>query len=218
MTMYTTTNTIREWPVGLLDAVFEAEPGIEKGLPGDFDGSLDYVLSLIPRDRDREILVERYRDRLTMDAISQRHGITRERVRQIIACCLHMMRRPTVRRFLQYGVSGVLAREAQAAAKTARERAQASLEKHLTAQYGKTQAESIVRHSDAMLTPVSGMNLSNRSRHCLYQCGCETAGDIVRMTPQELMAVRNLGQKSYREIVNRLEALGINADKFVAEV
>jgi len=68
--------------------------------------------------------------------------------------------------------------------------------------------------------PVEQMNLSVRTLNCLRRGGIATAGELVGKTEKELMALRNFGQKSKREIEERLEGLGLSlapSDKEVEE-
>ncbi len=57
--------------------------------------------------------------------------------------------------------------------------------------------------------PVEQLNLSVRTMNCLRRGGIATVGELVGKTEKELMALRNFGQKSKREIEERLEGLGL---------
>lgn len=61
--------------------------------PGDFDGSLEYVLCTLT-ERERRVLDFRYKDGLTFEAIGKRFCVTRERVRQIYARALRKLCNP----------------------------------------------------------------------------------------------------------------------------
>ena len=63
------------------------------------------LLAALP-DRARDVLISRYglgksTDKLTLDAIGKKYGITRERVRQIEAKALRKLRHPTRSRKLK---------------------------------------------------------------------------------------------------------------------
>jgi len=58
--------------------------------------------------------------------------------------------------------------------------------------------------------PVEQMNLSVRTLNCLRRGGIATVGVLVSKEEKDLMALRNFGQKSKREIVERLGALGLS--------
>ena len=62
---------------------------------------------------------------------------------------------------------------------------------------------------DLALT-VEELNLSVRSYNCLKREGVNTVADLVQKTEQELMDIRNFGQKSIDEVKAKLEDLGLS--------
>jgi len=58
--------------------------------------------------------------------------------------------------------------------------------------------------------PVEQMNLSVRTLNCLRRGGIATVGALVSKKEKDLMALRNFGMKSKREIDERLESLGLS--------
>lgn len=54
------------------------------------------------------------------------------------------------------------------------------------------------------------LDLSVRSYNCLKRNGLKTVQDLCNMKDSELMTVRNLGKKSYKEIVDKLAAIGLS--------
>lgn len=77
-----TYKTLREWPYGLLDELYGKE-GAEYELPDDFEGTIQYVLCMLPQ-KDREVLKARYEGRLSLEDMAGMFGVTRERIRQVI--------------------------------------------------------------------------------------------------------------------------------------
>ncbi len=57
---------------------------------------------------------------------------------------------------------------------------------------------------------VEQLDLSVRTLNCLRQTGIATVGELVGQSEKDLLALRNFGQKSKREIVERLEELGLS--------
>lgn len=53
------------------------------------------------------------------------------------------------------------------------------------------------------------LNLSVRSYSCLYRHGIHTIQELLRLSPEELRLVRNLGRKSYEEVINSLAQQGL---------
>ena len=58
--------------------------------------------------------------------------------------------------------------------------------------------------------PVEQLNLSVRTMNCLRRGGITTVGELITKGEKELLALRNFGQKSMREIEERLETLGLS--------
>ena len=57
--------------------------------------------------------------------------------------------------------------------------------------------------------PIEELGLSVRTINCLTRAGIKTTDDLVRMTEEELIKVRNLGRKSLEEILITLESVGL---------
>jgi len=57
--------------------------------------------------------------------------------------------------------------------------------------------------------PVEELQLSVRSYNCLKREGVDTVGELVQKTEQELMDIRNFGQKSIDEVKTKLEEMSL---------
>ena len=60
---------------------------------------------------------------------------------------------------------------------------------------------------------IEDLELSVRSFNCLKRAGISTVEDIINMTEQELMKVRNLGKKSLDEVTFKIHSLGLEFAK-----
>ena len=49
-----------------------------------------------------------------------------------------------------------------------------------------------------------------RSYNCLTRAGISSVEELVKMTEEEMMKVRNLGRKSLEEVQQKLEELGLS--------
>ena len=56
---------------------------------------------------------------------------------------------------------------------------------------------------------IEELDLSVRSFNCLKRAGINTVQDLVNTTEEDMMKVRNLGRKSYEEVVNKLTDMGL---------
>ena len=84
------------------------------------------------------------------------------------------------------------------------------------AQLGRPEA-AVVEHgvgrgvalpTDKYNTPIEELNLSVRAYNCLKRSGLMTVGQVLEKSEDELLTLRNFGQKSYDELKSRLIELG----------
>jgi DNA-directed RNA polymerase subunit alpha len=61
-----------------------------------------------------------------------------------------------------------------------------------------------------LATPIEELELSVRSYNCLKREGVQTVGDLVQRTEQDLLDIRNFGQKSIDEVKAKLAAMGLS--------
>ncbi|MEX0786267.1 MAG: DNA-directed RNA polymerase subunit alpha [Dehalococcoidia bacterium] len=62
--------------------------------------------------------------------------------------------------------------------------------------------------ADKYNTPIEELNLSVRAYNCLKRSGLMTVGQVLEKSEDELLTLRNFGQKSYDELKARLIELG----------
>ncbi len=65
--------------------------------------------------------------------------------------------------------------------------------------------------------PVEQLDLSVRTMNCLRRGGISTVGELISKGEQELLALRNFGQKSKQELEERLGVLGLSFTPQVEE-
>ncbi len=58
--------------------------------------------------------------------------------------------------------------------------------------------------------PVEHLDLSIRTMNCLRRGGIATVGELISKKPKDLLQLRNFGQKSFREIEEKLKELGLS--------
>ncbi len=57
---------------------------------------------------------------------------------------------------------------------------------------------------------VDQLDLSVRTMNCLRRGGITTVGELISKKPKELLQLRNFGQKSFQEIQDRLQEMGLS--------
>src|SRR5918992_1260692 len=64
--------------------------------------------------------------------------------------------------------------------------------------------------SGVLAQPIEDMDFTVRSYNCLKREGVATVGDLVQKTEEDLLEIRNFGQKSIDEVKAKLEDLGLS--------
>jgi DNA-directed RNA polymerase subunit alpha len=67
--------------------------------------------------------------------------------------------------------------------------------------------------SGVLAQPIEDMDLTVRSYNCLKREGVATIGDLVQKTEEDLLEIRNFGQKSIDEVKAKLDELGLGLKK-----
>ncbi|MEE8345970.1 MAG: DNA-directed RNA polymerase subunit alpha C-terminal domain-containing protein, partial [Dehalococcoidia bacterium] len=57
--------------------------------------------------------------------------------------------------------------------------------------------------------PIEDLNLSMRAYNCLRRSGLMTVGQVLENSEEELLSLRNFGRKSYDELKDKLNELGL---------
>ena len=67
-----------------------------------------------------------------------------------------------------------------------------------------------VNEDDQLLSlTVEELDLSLRSFNCLKRAGLNTVGEILEMTRDELSKIKNFGKKSFDEVEQKIQDLGL---------
>ena len=67
--------------------------------------------------------------------------------------------------------------------------------------------------SGVLATPIEELDFTVRSYNCLKREGVTTVGELVERTEEDLLEIRNFGQKSIDEVKAKLEELGLGLKK-----
>jgi DNA-directed RNA polymerase subunit alpha len=71
----------------------------------------------------------------------------------------------------------------------------------------ETPAEAAPAYADE---PIEKLDLTVRSLNCLKREGVHTIGDLLNYSLEDLMDIRNFGEKSVIEVKDKIEAMGLN--------
>ena len=156
-------------------------------------------------DRERKVIVRRYRDGDTLEQIGKDFGVVRERIRQIEAKARRKLRHPA-RQGLFMAVTRAQYQELKQDYWELLDRYK-QLRDMLPAE--EQASTGMQDNSDPMAMPIADLDLSVRSYNCLLRAGVKTVGDIAKMSERQMLRIRNFGKKSEDEVLGRLRALGV---------
>lgn len=203
--------------------------------PDNFDEIFADICKTNLSEKQAKILQMRL-EGCNLEEVGKELGVTRERVRQLEVKIYRILRKPSLRRRLELGDDYMNALEEFKSAQTDYDKEYLRVENAkkfgrvqeldtLKAETEKLKAEtdelrnivtSEVSDTElAMLnTPIEGLGLSVRPFNCLIRhfwtvqhIAKPTAYDVSKLTYSELMDVRNLGNKSLKEIVDVMEQM-----------
>ena len=151
----------------------------------DMVAGLEYALSTLP-PRDQKIVQLRYAQKMTYTAIAIEFDVTSERIRTLEHRSIAKLHHPPLIGYIKYGKQGYVER------------------------CKRIEAEKEKRYDeDKYLRRISELNISVRPINRLIAKGYETVKDIVELTEDEIVSIKDLGKKSIVEVAVELESLGI---------
>lgn len=163
-------------------------------------------------EREKAIIISRFKDKKTLQVIGESNGVSRERVRQIEAKALRKLRHPT----RTWNLKTITIAEHNKALENIM-----SLEnenQRLINKYNKLVEAVKTGKAISKLTkeevtniynmPIEELGLSVRAYNCLYRAGILDLGKLLELKIEELVMLRNLGVKTANEIIYTVESRG----------
>lgn len=210
------------WPYNLLDDIVGWPPSgrvkladrWQDVLSPDQNAGLEAALESLT-DREHECILAYYRDGLTLAAVAKLYGVTKERLRQVIAKGIRKMRHPSRFNQIRLGLEGARLKSecTQRGLELARKKQiidslEAELSTREKALTGRTEVLGAAAMEIEESFPLEEMELSVRSYNVLARAGCRTLGDVEALAQAgKLPYLRNMGRKSLMEVLCRLETL-----------
>lgn len=169
--------------------------------------------------REQYFLKDYYEDGRTLDQISQKHHLTRERIRQIIAKGVRKLRHPMLRNLILYGPEYVRNKNPYVAWKQSLTEQLSELEAmqqvievrkaDIAAKKAEVEAAAAEINESANVVPpmtLEDLDLSVRAYNVLRRAGCKTLADAVVLAKGgRLHHVRNMGRKSLGEVLEKIK-------------
>lgn len=183
------------YPENLLTAIFE-RTGIEvPEITEDIEAGLEYAVSTLD-DRRQTILRLRFQENISQRKVAEMLGVSPSAIGSMERDSIFKLHRPPVVAYLMYGKTGYENRMEQM-------RLQDEAERNTEA-YKKIMG---IRFEE--------LDLSIRVFNCLRRAGYETIGDIVDLTEEDIIHIKNISWKQYDEIGRKLLARGVSESAWI---
>ena len=178
------------WPFKLFKAVFgDNHSYTEANIAGIYEAINELS------DREKVVILLRFKDGLTIVKTADKLGITYYQVRQIEAKGLRLLRDPK------------LSNKMLVVSRASYEKLEAENKKLLSKliQYG---CDNEFIYS----IPIDNLDFSCRAYNCLSRAGIKTVDDLAVRTAWDIINIRNLGIKAFEEVIFKLKSLGITLE------
>ena len=208
------------YPYNLIEDIFGYETNditkvINIPILPDQEKGLEHILNNNLTERSKDILQLYYKEGKTLREIADSYSISKERVNQIMAKALRTLRHPSSSHYIKYGLRENIIKIEN----TRLDLMEDSLDKRLNELEEKRKKiknfeEEIEdkNTTDAMVfyhMDLKRLGLSIRPYNCLKRRGCLTVSDVIKLEKEDVLhTVRNLGKKSYDEIITKLRKIG----------
>lgn len=215
------------WPYNLLDEIFQ-EQWSDVLTQDQLDG-LNKALTMLT-EREQQVIDAYYRRGLNLEEAGRKQNVTRERIRQISAKAVRKLRHPARKNLILYGLE--MSKEMS---EVGRLRAELTAETYALIQWQAeldARAELLdYRERKQLGTPefadevgsseqdqashglqniwIDELQLSVRSYNCLRRACIDTVADILELSQEDMIHVRNLGRKSMEEIIRKMHEMGL---------
>ena len=164
-------------------------------------------------DREEKVVDCIFRQHMTLGETGKEFGVTRERIRQVQIRALKK-----IKRYRYYFEVGEYADKKE----LAKQDYQKYLEKNKK-EWKYEEAKEFVKNYEtehkeeiAMKAQIGieYLDLSVRSYNCLRRAGIRYLSDLLSKSIEDLMKIRNMGRKSLKEIIDKLEENGYHLKEF----
>lgn len=206
-------NYLIEWPHGFLKDLFDNDVFKER-IPSDIQASIEYVFSSLG-ERNKQILLFRYKEHKTLSEISKMFNITRNRVQEIIKAAIRKIKNSDYILYIQYGVRMFIVKSRIDSARIARDRAiDEYIDTMNSSNAKKTKKPNIYINDN---TPIEYMQFKPRTYNLLKRSGINTIADLKEKEKEKLFLIRGFGIETHRQIIEKLENIGIDCKKIKGE-
>ena len=178
-----------EYPYNLIATIID-ESVWELNLPTEMTeehlAGLEYAISQLD-EREQAIIRMRYKQRQTFTEIGEHFNISVNRASQVERKALRKLYHPRNLKYYKYGLEGHKVRQAEF-----------------------EEAERKRAYTDKVLaTTIYDLDFSVRTFNNLIRANCGNVGDLVALSEEDILNVKNMGKKQLAEVALKLKALGL---------
>ena len=189
-----------EYPYNLIATIIDEsvwELDLPTEMTEDHLAGLAFAISQLD-GREQTIIRMRFEERQTYAQIGEHLGISLNRVSQVARKALRKLYHPRNLKYYKYGLEGHKVRQAEF-----------------------EDAERKRAYTDkVMATTIYDLDFSVRTFNNLIRANCGNVGDLVALSEEDILNLKNMGKKQLAEVALKLKALGLLHtawEKFVPE-
>ena len=197
------------WPFSLAAAVLNITDCVtventESPLWKVYLPELVHSLDELP-DREKSILVMRFKNGMTLEQCGHKYNVTRDRIRQLQNRALRRLRHPSKWKSWCYDTMKTAYAYGDEASALRLENIR--LRDAIKSDAPQPPQERRMPSLDDIW--IDDLELSVRSFNCLKRAGINRVSDLVGKTYEDMMKIRNLGRKSLEEICCKVKEYGV---------
>ena len=189
-----------DYPYNLIATIIDEsvwELNLPTEMTEDHLAGLAFAISQLD-EREQTIIRLRYEERQTFAQIGELLNISVNRVSQVERKALRKLYHPRNLRYFKYGIEGAKVKQAEF-----------------------EEAEKKRAYTDKVMeTTIYDLDFSVRTFNNLIRAKCDKVKDLVALTEEDILNLKNMGKKQFAEVALKLKALGllhIAWEKFLPE-
>ena len=178
-----------EYPYNLISTIIDEsvwELNLPTEMTEDHLAGLEYAISQLD-EREQTIIRMRFEERQTYAQIGEHLGISLNRVSQVARKALRKLYHPKNLKYYKYGIEGHKVRQAEF-----------------------EEAKRKRAYTDKVMeTTIYDLDFSVRTFNNLIRAKCEKVSDLIALSEEDILNLKNMGKKQFAEVALKLKALGL---------
>lgn len=183
------------YPKNLITAILQGTALPVPDITDDIIAGLNQVMSTLSY-REQEILRRIYAERQTQKSTAEHFNVSSSRISSLERQIQRKLRSASRVSYILYGEQGLKDREAA----IARE---------------KLERFDAEKYKTILSIRFEELDLTVRSFNCLRRAGYEKVEDIIGLTEDEILGIKNLGRKNHDEIARKLLSVGVDESSWL---